>query len=63
MNRLTNGATGRVLRDFGRKSSVIAAGTLATGALLVDGFYNWAVIFKAAYDATSFNESHGKNCK
>jgi hypothetical protein len=34
----------------------MALGTVATGALIFDGFYNWGVIGKAAWDATSIEE-------
>lgn len=56
LNRLTNGATGRSLRNFGRSALGVGAGAVATGALIFDGFYNWGVIAKAAYDASTADD-------
>jgi hypothetical protein len=50
----------RELRTFGRTTEGVALGTVATGALIFDGFYNWGVIGKAAWDATSFDEKEEK---
>ncbi len=59
LNRNTN-YSGRGLRDFGRTMKGMSLGAAATGGLIVDGFYNWAVIIEAAWDATS---AEGKgNC-
>ena len=55
LNRITNGKTGRLLREFGRSASGRLVGGLATAALIADGFYNWVVIIKAAIDATCFD--------
>jgi hypothetical protein len=52
--------TGRVLRNLGRSTAGVAAGALATGALITDGLYNWGVIFKAGYDATSSESENGE---
>ncbi|WGG52878.1 RHS repeat-associated core domain-containing protein [Rugamonas sp. DEMB1] len=43
----------RGLRDFGRTAFGKALSRSATAGLIVDGFYNWFVIGKAAWDATS----------
>ncbi|WP_159436043.1 NHL domain-containing protein [Microbulbifer donghaiensis] len=43
----------RVLREAGRAALGVAAGTVATGALIFEGFYDWGVIGKAAWDNTS----------
>ena len=48
----------RELRTFGRTAGGVALSTAATVALVVDGFYNWYVIGKAAANATS----SGGNC-
>jgi ABC-type dipeptide/oligopeptide/nickel transport system permease component len=45
-----------VLREVGRTAAGIAVGTVATGALIVEGFYDWGVIGKAAWDATSSDD-------
>lgn len=42
----------------GAQGGGVALGAVATGALIFDGFYNWGVIGKAAWDATS----SGGNC-
>jgi RHS repeat-associated protein len=44
----------RTLRVAGRTALGVAAGTLATGGLIVEGGYNWIVIIKAACDAYSY---------
>jgi RHS repeat-associated protein len=44
----------RELRTFGRTGTGIALSTAATAGLIFDGFYNWGVIGKAAWDATSW---------
>lgn len=61
--RVTNGASGRILRNFGRSALGIAAGTIATAALIGDGFYNLGVIGKAAYDATNSEGSGDCECE
>jgi RHS repeat-associated protein len=43
----------RELREIGRTVAGKAVSATATAALVVDGFYNWYVIGKAAIDATS----------
>jgi RHS repeat-associated protein len=43
----------RFLRDLGRTVVVQGAGRLVTGALIFEGFYNWGVIGKSAWDNTS----------
>jgi hypothetical protein len=45
----------RVLREIGRTSTGIAIGAAATGAIVFEGFYDWGVIGKAVWDATSFD--------
>jgi hypothetical protein len=49
----------RGLRDFGRTALGQGVGVAATAALVFDGFYNWGVIGKAAWDATSSDQSCG----
>jgi len=44
----------RSLRTFGRTAAGIALSTTSTATLVLDGFYNWGVIGRAAWDATSF---------
>ena len=46
----------RALRVIGRTTAGIAAGLIATGAVVFEGFYDWGVIIKAAVDATSSND-------
>nr|WP_249115934.1 RHS repeat-associated core domain-containing protein [Azoarcus sp. L1K30] len=58
MSRWSNRLGMRELRTFGRTAKGVALGAVATGALIFDGFYNWGVIGKAAWDATSL----GGNC-
>ncbi len=41
----------RALRDLGRTAGGIAAGTVATGATISEGFYDWGVIGKAAWES------------
>lgn len=53
----------RELRTLGRTAGGMALGTVATGALILDGFYNWGVIGKAAWDATSSGGSCGCGSK
>ncbi|MEH6437361.1 RHS repeat-associated core domain-containing protein [Massilia sp. DD77] len=53
----------RELRTFGRTAGGVALGATATGALVLDGFYNWGVIGKAAWDATSSGGSCGCGSK
>lgn len=54
--------SGRGLREFGRTLGGISLGAAATGALVVDGFYNWAVIIDAAWDATSAEGDSNCGC-
>ncbi|HEY9105641.1 MAG TPA: RHS repeat-associated core domain-containing protein [Roseateles sp.] len=58
MSRWSSRLGVRELRVLGRTAAGVALGTVATGALIFDGFYNWGVIGKAAWDATS----SGGNC-
>jgi len=53
MSRWSSRLGVRKLRDLGRTKSGVALGGVATGALILDGFYNWGIIGKAAWDATS----------
>jgi RHS repeat-associated protein len=46
----------RALRVAGRTTVGIAAGAVATGAVIIEGFYDWGVIGKAAWDATSSDD-------
>ena len=46
----------RALREIGRTTAGIAAGAVATGAVVFEGFYDLGVIGKAAVDATSSND-------
>ena len=46
----------RLLRDFGRSTLGMTLGAVSTGALIYEGFYDWGVIGRAAWDATSFDE-------
>jgi RHS repeat-associated protein len=46
----------RSLRVFGRKAAVKTLSRFSTGALVAEGFYDWWVIGKAAWDATSSND-------
>lgn len=52
----------RGLREFGRKALGRVVSATATAGLIVDGLYNWAVIGKAAWDATS-SDSPDKTCQ
>jgi hypothetical protein len=58
LSRLSSRVGMRELRTFGRTAGGIALSTAATAGLIFDGFYNWGVIGKAAWDATS----SGGNC-
>jgi RHS repeat-associated protein len=46
----------RALRLAGRTTAGIIAGTVATVSVVLEGFYDWGVIGKAAWDATSLDE-------
>jgi hypothetical protein len=46
----------RLLRDFGRSTLGMTLGAVSTGALIYEGFYDWGVIGREAWDATSFDE-------
>jgi RHS repeat-associated protein len=52
----------RALRDFGRTAKGVTMGAVATGAVIFEGFYDWGVIARAAYDATT-SESECGDCK
>lgn len=43
----------RALRVIGRTPTIIAASTVATASVVAEGIYDWVVIGKAAWDATS----------
>ncbi|WCM95364.1 hypothetical protein M5C99_13555 [Acidovorax sp. NCPPB 2350] len=58
MSRWSSRVGVRELRVIGRTAGGVALGAAATGALIFDGFYNWGVIGKAAWDASSL----GGNC-
>lgn len=58
LSRWSSRLDARGLRLLGRTAGGVALGAVATGALVFDGFYNWGVIGKAAWDATS----SGGNC-
>ncbi|AEG01997.1 RHS repeat-associated core domain-containing protein [Methylomonas methanica] len=49
----------RFLREIGRTATGVTVGGAATGALVFEGFYDLGVIGKAAWDATSFDNSIG----
>ena len=49
----------RGLRDFGRTALGQGVSVAATAGLVFDGFYNWGVVGKAAWDATSSEQSCG----
>jgi uncharacterized protein RhaS with RHS repeats len=49
----------RGLRDFGRTALGQGVSVAATAAVVFDGFYNWGVIGKAAWDATSSEQNCG----
>jgi hypothetical protein len=63
MSRWSSRLGVRELRTFGRTAGGVALGAAATGALVFDGFYNWGVIGKAAWDATSSGGSCGCGSK
>jgi uncharacterized protein RhaS with RHS repeats len=44
----------RALREGGRTAGGIALGAAATGLLIFEGFYDWGVIGRAAYNATTY---------
>jgi hypothetical protein len=46
----------RTFRVIGRTAVGITAGTIATGGVVFEGFYNWGVIGKAAWDAYDCNK-------
>jgi hypothetical protein len=54
LSRWTSRTGDRVFRNFGRTSTGVVLGAVATSALVFDGFYNWGVIGSAAWKATSF---------
>ncbi len=51
----------RALREFGRSAAGIAVGTVATGAVVFEGFYDWSVIIQAAAKATTADDCACKN--
>lgn len=55
LSRWSNRFGTRALRELGRSAAGVVAGTVATGAIIFEGFYDWGVIGKAAWDATSFD--------
>lgn len=61
--RVTNGASGRFLRNLGRTTAGVWAGAISTAALIGEGFYNLGVIGQAAYDATSAKGSEDCGCE
>lgn len=46
----------RALRVAGRTTAGVVTGAIATGAVIFEGFYDWGVIGKAAWDARSSND-------
>lgn len=63
MSRWSSRLGMRELRVLGRTAGGVALGAVATGALIFDGFYNWGVIGKAAWNATSSGGSCGCGSK
>jgi hypothetical protein len=61
MSRWSSRLGVRELRMFGRPAGGVALGAVAT--LVFDGFYNWGVIGKAAWDSTSSGGSCGCGSK
>ncbi len=59
MSRWAGRTDMRGLRDFGRTALGQGVSVAATAALVFDGFYNWGVIGKAAWDATSSEQNCG----
>lgn len=59
MSRWAGRTDMRGLRDFGRTALGQGVSAAATAALVFDGFYNWGVIGKAAWDATSSEQNCG----
>ncbi len=51
LNRYNKGSKQRAIRELARMTRVRAETTFITATLVIDGFYNWAVIAKAAYNA------------
>lgn len=47
----------RALREFGRTAAGIAISGAATAATVAEGLYDWWVIGKAAYNATTLGNS------
>jgi hypothetical protein len=50
----------RVFRELGRTATGVAVGTAATASVVFEGFYDWAVIVRAAIRSTSMD---GCSCK
>jgi len=46
----------RLLRELGRTAKGVAVGTIATGALIFEGFYDWSVIVMTTWDSSSSGE-------
>lgn len=55
LSRWANRFDVRALRELGRTTAGIFVGTAVTAALVFEGFYDWGVIGKAAWDATSLS--------
>jgi RHS repeat-associated protein len=66
LSRWAGRVDARDLRVLGRTAAGVAVSTAATATLVLDGFYNWGVIGKAAWDATasesSSSSSSGGSC-
>jgi RHS repeat-associated protein len=54
LSRWSGRVSNRALREVGRKGALVCVGGAATGLLVFEGFYDWGIIGKAAWDATSF---------
>ena len=63
LSRFSSRVGVRALRTFGRTGGGIALSTAATAALIGDGFYNWGIIGKTGWDATSSGGSCGCGSK
>lgn len=56
LSRWSSRIGGRSLRELGRTAGGVALGTAATALLVFEGFYDWGVIGKAAWDATTLSD-------
>ena len=45
----------RNIRDFGRTRAMLGVSGIATGALIAEGFYDWYILGKGAWESTSFD--------